>query len=29
MIERFKINKKYRPLWNSEANYFIVTGGRG
>jgi len=24
-----KICKKYKPLWTSKANYFIITGGRG
>lgn len=23
------INEKYKPLWESNANYFIITGGRG
>ena len=23
------MSKKYRPLWSSDANYFILTGGRG
>ena len=24
-----KLCKKYSPLWSSDANYFIITGGRG
>lgn len=28
-MDRIIINKKYRPLWDSDASYFILTGGRG
>ena len=28
-MDRIKLHEKYRPLWSSGANYFIVTGGRG
>lgn len=28
-MDRIKINKKYRPLWTSDASYYILTGGRG
>jgi phage terminase large subunit len=28
-MDRIKINKKYQPLWDSEASYYILTGGRG
>lgn len=28
-MDGIKINKKYKPLWNSEASYYILTGGRG
>ena len=28
-MDRIKLNIKYRPLWTSNANFFIVTGGRG
>lgn len=24
-----KLSRKYRPLWESKANYFVITGGRG
>ena len=27
--KKIKINKKYTPLGNSDARYYIVTGGRG
>lgn len=28
-MDGIRINKKYRPLWDSEASYYILTGGRG
>ena len=28
-MDRIKINKKFKPLWNSKCNYFLLTGGRG
>jgi len=28
-VDGIRINKKYRPLWESDASYFILTGGRG
>jgi phage terminase large subunit len=28
-VDGIRINKKFAPLWNSQANYFIITGGRG
>ena len=29
MLNKFEIKKKYAPLYNSDARYYIVTGGRG
>jgi len=26
---KLKLNKKYNPLFNSDARYFLITGGRG
>lgn len=28
-MDEIKINSKFRPLWDSDVSYFIVTGGRG
>jgi len=28
-MDKIKIHEKYQPLWYSNANYFILTGGRG
>jgi len=28
-MDRLKIKKIFKPLWQSKSNYFIITGGRG
>lgn len=28
-MDKIKLHEKYKPLWESQANYFILTGGRG
>lgn len=28
-LQAIKINPKYKPLWENETRYFVVTGGRG
>ncbi|MFZ7121767.1 MAG: PBSX family phage terminase large subunit [Eubacteriaceae bacterium] len=28
-MDQIKIHEKYQPLWNSQASYYILTGGRG
>ena len=29
MIQKIRINRKFRPLYHSDARYYIITGGRG